>query len=155
MPVIGTLWFKGQIHELHVHILLDGRSLDCFLQPRNSHCLKLAIEPALTFQVMVGDGNTLENEDQIKKLQVQLQDNILQLLVYLLPVAGADLILGATWLKTLGPHIAEFDALFIKCFIDGRFVTFQGEKPVAPRQATYHHICRLSNTNAIQEVFTL
>ena len=73
----------------------------------------------------------------------------------LLPIAGADLVLGATWLKTLGHNIVDYDAISVKCIVNDHFVTLQREKPSTPSHASYHHIKRLSKSNAIQEIFTL
>ena len=73
----------------------------------------------------------------------------------MLPIAGADLVLGATWLKTLGHNIVDYDAISVKCIVNDHFVTLQREKPSTPSHASYHHIKRLSKSNAIQEIFTL
>jgi hypothetical protein len=75
--------------------------------------------------------------------------------VYLLPISGADLVLGAAWLATLGPHIADYSALSIKFYIDNHFVTLFGEKPSVPQPAQFHHLRRLHNTDAIAEVYSL
>jgi len=31
--------------------------------------------------------------------------------VFLLPISGVDLFLGANWLKTMGPHLADYESL--------------------------------------------
>lgn len=48
--------------------------------------------------------------------------------VYLFPVVGDDLILGAT----LGPHVADYSTLSLKFFHVGRFITLTDEKDRAP-----------------------
>lgn len=66
--------------------------------------------------------------------------------VYLLSFTGADLVLGAPWLKTLGPHIADYDVLSIKFYLHNSFITLHGDKRYSLNQAEFHHIRRLQNT---------
>lgn len=61
-------------------------------------------------------------------------------LAYLLPVAGADLILGSSWLATLEPHIADYAARSIKFYQDGKLITLQGEKQIDPQQSQLHQL---------------
>jgi len=63
------------------------------------------------FKVLVGNGQTIAAEGVIQQLPVWVQGHELKILVYLLPVAGVDLILGSSWLATLGPHVAGADLL--------------------------------------------
>lgn len=121
---LGTLRFQGSIQGIKLQILLDSGSSDNFLQPRISHCLKLPVLPAENFSVLVGNGNYLTAEGYIPNLQVHVQGHVLQLPVYLLPVTGADLVLGAPWLATLGPHIADYSALTLKFYLGDSFVLF-------------------------------
>lgn len=90
------------------------------------------MEPAPLFKVMVGNGNYMAAEGFIENLSLQAQGHRFQLLVYLLPISGADLILGANWLKTLGPHVADYEALNLKFLHHGQMVTLQGEIHSAP-----------------------
>ncbi|KAI5394606.1 hypothetical protein KIW84_061301 [Lathyrus oleraceus] len=104
---------------------------------------------------MVGNGNSLTTLGLIAELPVNIQGHILHIPVYLLPITGADLVLGAPWLKTLGPHIADYNALSIKFYVKDTFVTLFGEKHKGPIPAQFHHIKRLHNTKAIEASFTL
>jgi hypothetical protein len=151
---LGTLRFQGSVQGVTLQILLDSGSSDNFLQPRIAHFLKLPIQPAENFKVLVGNGHSL-TAGYISDFQVQIQDHTLQLPVYLLPVTGADFALGAPWLATLGPHIADFSALTLKFYLGNKFITLTGDKPGMPQQAQYHHIKRLNSTHAIDEMFSL
>lgn len=91
----------------------------------------------------------------IKNLKVIVQGHQIVLPVYLLPVAGADLVLGASWLATLGPHVADYASLSLKFYLNGTFITLHGDKTSTPTQAHFHHIKRLQHTKAISELFTI
>ncbi|CAJ2662565.1 unnamed protein product [Trifolium pratense] len=152
---IGILRFTGSIEQIKVQILIDGGSSDNFLQPRIAKCLKLPVEPASTFRVLVGNGEIMTAEGMINQLPLDIQGHKLEIPVYLLPVAGADVILGASWLATLGPHVADYASLTLKFFLEGKFVTLVGESEVRPSAAQFHHLKRLQNTDAIDECFTV
>lgn len=151
----GTLRFLGSIQGVEIQILLDGGSSDNFLQPRVAQCLKLPVQPAPGFQVMVGNGHNLIAEGFIDNLKVHIQGHTLHLPVYLLLITGADLVLGAPWLATLGPHIADYNALFLKIYLGNQFVTLYGIKPKLPQPAQFHHIRRMHHTQAIIESYAV
>lgn len=74
---LGTMRFTGTINGMVVQILLDSGSSDNFLQPRIANYLKLLIEPAPNFQVLVGNGNSLVAEGSVKQLEVKIQGQLL------------------------------------------------------------------------------
>lgn len=122
---VGTLHFIGNIVGLDIHIMIDEGSSDSFFQPRIAQFLILPIEPAPYLKVLVGNGQTMIAEGKISKLTIHIQGHELQLPVYLLPVRGADLVLGSSWLVTLGPHVADYASLTLKFFHQGNFITLQ------------------------------
>ncbi|PNX66605.1 hypothetical protein L195_g055181 [Trifolium pratense] len=94
-------------------------------------------------------------EGVIQKLPLEIQGHMLEVPVFLLPVAGADVILGASWLSTLGPHVADYASLTLKFFLKGKFVTLTGQAVTRPLPAQFHHFKRLTKTDAIAECFTI
>lgn len=152
---IGTISFSGQIGEITVQILIDGGSSDSFIQPRIAQFLKLAIEPTPCFQVLVGNGQNMTTEGVIQQLTVDIQGHKLVLPVFLLPVSGADLIIGSSWLATLGPHIADYATSTLKLFQDDKFIVLQGDKLDGPHSAQLHHIRRMQRTQSIAECFAI
>lgn len=113
-----TMRFTGSINGHPVKVLLDGRSDDNFIQPRIPKFLQLDIQPTMAFKVLVGDGNSLQVEGLINELKVKIQGCTLTFLVYLLLMAGAEIILCAAWLATLGPHIVDYRLLSLQFYCD-------------------------------------
>lgn len=143
------------IKGTEVHILLDGGSSDNFIQPRLARFLKLPVELASDFRVMVGNGHYLLSEGKIKLLEVNVQGHPIHLQVFLLPITGSELVLGVAWLATIGSHVADYSTATIKLYLNNRFVTLQGEHPVGPKLAQFNHLKRMKSTDAISELFTL
>lgn len=152
---MGILRFTGQIGHISAQVLVDGGSSDNFLQPRIAEFLKLPIEPGPCVNVLVGNGQTMTAEGMVPNLTITVQGHNLHVPVLLLPVAGANIILGASWLATLGPHIVDYAALTLKFFCQRKFITLQGEKEASPKLSQLHHFKRMLNTDAIAESFTV
>ncbi|PNX68780.1 hypothetical protein L195_g056355, partial [Trifolium pratense] len=152
---MGVLRFAGSIEHIAVQVLIDGSSSDNFLQPRIAKFLKLLIEPGPQFNVLVGNGEIMTAEGVIQQLPLEIQGHKLEVPVFLLPVAGADVILGASWLATLGPHVADYASLTLKFFLKNKLVTLSGEAVPRPNPAQFHHFKRLASTDSIAECFTI
>nr|XP_025623830.1 uncharacterized protein LOC112716183 isoform X1 [Arachis hypogaea] len=152
----ASIRIKAQIRGLDVQALIDGGSSDSFIQPRIAKFLNLPIDPAPGVRVMVGNFAIMDVEGRIPSLEVTLQVCKITIPeVFVLHVAGGDLVIGTPWLRTLRAHIVDYDAAFLRFWHEGQFVTVQGETSSALSQAQFHHIGRLVNTDAIAEAFTV
>ncbi|XP_072060384.1 uncharacterized protein [Arachis hypogaea] len=80
------------INGLEVQALIDGGSLDSFIQPCIAKFLNLPIEPASGFKVIVGSFEVLPVEGCITSLDVNISGCLVSILeVYVLHVAGGEL----------------------------------------------------------------
>lgn len=154
-PISGTMRFSGCVNGQQVQILLDGGSDDSFIQPRLARFLHLDVQPCAPFKVLVGNGSALQVEGIVTDFQIQVQGHVLKVPVYLLSIEGAEIILGADWLATLGSHIMNYKDLIIQFYADGKFVTIQGDKTAGPYMASIHQLYRICRTGAIAECYSL
>ncbi|GJX70825.1 transposon ty3-I gag-pol polyprotein [Tanacetum coccineum] len=152
---VATIRLSGSINGTQVQVLLDGGSSDNFIQPRVAKHVGLPIEPSKTFRVMVGSGTFLQVEGLITSIPLHVQNELIKFSAYVLPISGADIILGAAWLATLGPHIADYSSATIKFYLDEKFITLTGDKSGSPSQAQFHHFKCLSAIDAIAEAYTI
>lgn len=91
-----------------VQVLIDGGSSNSFIQPRVAKLLQLPIELAPNLHVMVGNFETMIIEGCIKSMNVLIQGVSMTIPgIYVLNVAGGDLVIRTTWLKTLGAYIVD------------------------------------------------
>ena len=151
----GTIKVLAAIRGSPIQVLIDGGSSDNFLHPCLAKFLKLEVEPAPPLRLMVGDGSKLHAEGMVRELLVSIQGLQLCLLVILFPVAGADLILGAAWLGSIGPHVHDYIARNIKFTYGGQEYTFQGQIPSSADPAQVHHLKRFRVIDAIAECYTI
>lgn len=103
----------------------------------------------------MGNGNALQVDGLINKLHVTIQNTMLHMDVYLLPIMEADLILGTSWLATLGPHIADYSKLSIKFVVDNHLITLKGENNLKSHLTSIHQLNMLCSTKAINACYTL
>ncbi|XP_015969943.1 uncharacterized protein LOC107493360 [Arachis duranensis] len=152
----STIRIRALLQGLEVRALLDGGSSDSFLQPRIAKFLNIPVQPAPGVRVIVGNFGIMDVEGYIPSLEVTMSGCKVTIPhVFVLHVAGGDLVIGSPWLKQLKTYIVDYDAAFLRFLHNGEFVTVHGEKNPTPEQAQYHHIRRLLNTNAIEEAFTV
>lgn len=126
--VSATTRFSGKIKGHSVKILLDGGSDNSFIQQRLAKFLNSDIQPTNAFKVLFRNRQVLEVEGYINKLPVKVQGYTLRMSVFPLPIAGAEIILGAAWLATLGAHMVDYSTLSIQFYHNGQFVTLHGDK---------------------------
>ncbi|GKA54178.1 hypothetical protein Tco_0753127, partial [Tanacetum coccineum] len=66
-------------------------------------------------------------EGFITSIPLHVQNEVIKFSDNVLPISGADIILGAAWLATLGPHIAGYSSATIKFYLDKKFITLTGD----------------------------
>jgi len=130
---LAMIRMKTFINSFEVHTLIDGESFDNFIQPRTAKFLNLPVVPAPGFKVIVGNFNVIEVEGCIPSLEIFVQGYKIRIpKVYVLHVAGGELVIGTTWLKTWKAHIMDYDSSFLCYLHGGQFVAIHGEKPSTP-----------------------
>jgi len=53
------------------------------------------------------------------------------------------------------PHVVDYASSKLRFYLNGKFITLQGENELKPDIGQLHHFRRLQHTNAISEMFTL
>ncbi|GKD49207.1 ty3-gypsy retrotransposon protein [Tanacetum coccineum] len=154
-PGVATIRFSGTINGTTVQVLLDGGSSDNYITPRVAMHARLPVEPAANLKVLIGNGMFLKAEGFINSTPLYIQGHLVQFPAYVLPVWGADIILGASWLATIGSHIADYRTSTIKFYMADKFITLVGDQSLTPTKAHYHHFKRMTATDAIAEAYTI
>ncbi|KAD3066393.1 hypothetical protein E3N88_34273 [Mikania micrantha] len=104
----STLRFQGTVKGKSVQVLLDGGSTHCFVQTRVAHYLDFTIESIPPFSVLVGSGEKLPCSGLARQVELLIQDHSFKVDLYVLPLQGWDMVLGVSWLATLGPVLTNY-----------------------------------------------
>ena len=111
VPATDTFRLYGVINHTRVTILVDSGSTHNFVQPRIAKFLGLPMEDTTSLQVMVGNGSVLECKQSCPATTLLLQQHSFTVTLRVLPISGADVVLGVEWLRTLGPIITDYTSI--------------------------------------------
>jgi hypothetical protein len=75
--------------------------------------------------------------------------------LFVLPLSGADIVVGVQWLKTLGPVLTYYNQLTLKFLKNGQIVQLQGEPKPDPTESSFHQLRRLVSTQAIDTYYQI
>lgn len=132
---VQTLRVKGSINGKPVTILVDCGSTHNIIQPRIASGLNLPKNDIEPFSVMVGNGQMIRCSRYCPTVPLQIQQLSFNIPLFILPIEGADLVLGISWLGSLGRLTADFSVPEISFIKDGATVTLKGEplaQPISP-----------------------
>jgi len=80
--------------------------------------------------VLVGNGQYLTCNCVCEAIPIEMQGLTFTIDLYVLPISGANIILGVQWLRTLEPVLTDYAKLSMQFFYDDQLVTLQGDKDV-------------------------
>lgn len=106
-----TFRIKGKIHNRDNTILIDSDSTQNFIQECIACFLNLSLTPTHPLNVMIGKVNKLNCNTQCLTVPVCLNNSRFIVDFFILPINGADVVLGIQWLKTLAPIVFDFSTL--------------------------------------------
>ncbi|KAJ0074913.1 hypothetical protein Patl1_34295 [Pistacia atlantica] len=91
-----------------LEVLIDGESTHNFIQERATTHLGLPILGSAKFQVTIGNRDTMGCLGMCGDVVLNLDGHEFVVDLFVLPLRGADIVLGAQWLATLGLIIMDY-----------------------------------------------
>lgn len=154
-PCPQTLRICGHVRELEVTILIDSGSSHNIMQPRVQEFLQLPLVAITPFSMLVGNGESIPCAGQCPDVPVKLVDTTFHIPFYILPIHGADLVLGVQWLQTLVAFLSDYNVPSIQFTLNGQPFTLTGTKHNTPTHATFGQFCRFTFTDSIASMHTI
>ncbi|XP_061352732.1 uncharacterized protein LOC133297581 [Gastrolobium bilobum] len=148
-----TLRFLSYIGESKMSLLVDSGSTHNFLQPKVVSALNFPMSSDRKFDVMVGNGQTLKCEGFWQGVPVQIQQHIFLVVFYVLPIHGADMVLGVQWLQILGPVVLDYSKLTMEFAWAGETIKLQGDKHAGP--ISLNQFRKLQHRGQVASLFQL
>ncbi|GJU03263.1 ty3-gypsy retrotransposon protein [Tanacetum coccineum] len=148
-----ALRITGHIRNRPVSILIDSGSTHNIIQPRIALSLAIPTNTVTPFSVMVGNGDFLTCDGFCPDVTLHLEKQPFQIPFFILPIQGADLVLGMQWLSQLGRIEADFSIPYITFISNNKPITLKGD-PLATTitASTLTSLCR---KNSIASIHTL
>lgn len=105
---------KGSIGRHIVMVLIDSGSTHNFVDPGTTKRVGMIIQLEGTLEVMVANGERLISAGCCKKVTIVIQGISISIDFYILNLEGCQVVLGAHWLRTLGPILWDFSNLWME-----------------------------------------
>jgi hypothetical protein len=121
-----TLKLIGYIKNRKVIILVDSGSTHNFIHrciAQETNCYIYAIN---NFQIKIANGGSMKCGGHCENVCLQIGDYHLKSHMFSINMGGCDIVLGADWLRTLGPILMDFKELTMKFDQEGQQYKFQG-----------------------------
>jgi hypothetical protein len=138
-----TLKRIGYIKHQKVIILVDGGITHNFIHrciSQETHCYIHAVN---NFQIMIANGGSMKCGGCCENARLQIDDYHLKSHMFAIDMGGCDIVLGADWLRTLGPILMDFKDLTMQFDEEGHQYSFQGITVGSPEIISSHHMEKL------------
>ncbi|XP_031283947.1 uncharacterized protein LOC116142668 [Pistacia vera] len=122
-----TLKLKGVIGGTELIVLVDSGASHNFISHELVRKLELPVERRKSFGVMVGNGFTVRGKGICRGVPLRMQGIELCQDYFPFELGGADVVLGISWLSTLGDVCANWRNLTMEFFSEGKRVVLQGD----------------------------
>jgi hypothetical protein len=133
-----TLKLIGYIKHWKVIILVDSGNTHNFIHchiSQETHCY---IHVVNNFQIMIANGGSMKCGGCCENVRLQIGDYHLQSHMFSIDMGGCDVVLGADWLRTLGPILMDFKDLTMQFDHEGHQYKFQGITVGSPEIISFH-----------------
>jgi hypothetical protein len=126
-----TLKLIGYIKHMKVIILVDSGNTHNFIHhciSQETHCYIHAVN---NFQIMIANGGSVKCGGNFENMCLQIGDYHLKSHMFAIDMGGCDIVLGADWIRTLGPILMDFKELTMQFDQEGQKYNF--------KELTMHH----------------
>ena len=90
------------------------------------------------FQIMISNGGSMKCGWRCENLRLQIGDYHLKFHMFTIDMGGCNVVLGAKWLRTLGPILMDFKELTMQFDQEGHQYKFQGIIAGSPEIISSH-----------------
>jgi hypothetical protein len=158
-----TLNLIGYIKHRKVIILVDHERTHNFIHRFISQETNCYIHVVNNFQIMISNGGSMKCGGRCKNVCLQIGDYHLKSHMFSINKDGSDIVLGADWIRTLGPILMDFKELTMQFDQEGQQYKFQDMTFGSPEIIRSHrmekmlkkcHSVVISQLHSIQETKT-
>jgi hypothetical protein len=121
-----TLKLIGYIKHRKVIILVDSGSTHNFIHHCISQETNFYICVINNFQIMISNGGSMKCGGHCENVHLQIGQYHMKYHMFSIDMGGCDIVLGAEWLRTLGPILMDFKELTMQFNQEGQQYKFQG-----------------------------
>ncbi|WVZ00696.1 hypothetical protein V8G54_026765 [Vigna mungo] len=145
------------VHIAHhpIRVLVDGGSTHNFIQKEVATRLGLAQSPTAPLKVLVGSGEELACTQVCPSVELLIQGHSFHIALYVLDMGGSYVVLGAQWLKQLGPILMDYQALTMKFVFNQSLIELKGDSRPQPTSLSLHQLKQVARADPTAQFFSL
>ncbi|PNY02508.1 retrotransposon-related protein [Trifolium pratense] len=121
-----TMKIKGRLQDVDVVVLVDSGASHNFISPKITAALGLQVTPISAKNIKLGDGHKVISQGVCKGVSINLGTMIVVVDALVLDLGGLDVVLGVSWLSTLGKVVIDWKALSMQFWHNDEMVALQG-----------------------------
>ena len=122
-----TMKVRGQLGSREVVILIDSGASHNFVASKLVRELGMKCEATAGYGVQVGNGMNFQQQGVCREVQVLIQGCEVVDDFFPFELGSADLVLGVTWLRTLGMVHADWEQFSMSFWMNGAWVSLKGD----------------------------
>ena len=105
---------QGKISGILILLLVDSGATHNFISRKLVEALGWTWEETKSMNILMGDGHTTETSGMCKEIKIKTKSGKFTLDVVLFNLEDIDVILGMSWLKTLGVMTVDWNSQIMK-----------------------------------------
>jgi hypothetical protein len=121
-----TLKLIGYIKHQKVIILIDSGNTHNFIHRCIGQETNCYIRAVNNFQIMIANGGSMKCGGRCENVRLQIGQYNMKSHMFAIDMGGCDIVLGAEWLRTLGPILMDIKELTMQFNQEGQQYKFQG-----------------------------
>ena len=122
------LKIKGYVKYHQLVVLIDSERTRNFINWSKAQSLRIFIHLINNFQVLIANEGIIKCGGHYENVKLQMGDYHLKSHMFSIEMGGCDIVLGAEWIRTLGPITMDFQELYMIFFKDSHTYMLQGIK---------------------------
>ncbi|GAU21227.1 hypothetical protein TSUD_11450 [Trifolium subterraneum] len=121
-----TMKIEGTMENVGVLILIDSGASHNFISPKLTRALGLTVTSISARSIKLGDGHKFFSQGVCEGITISLGPVEVKIDALVLELGGLDVVLGVSWLSTLGKVVMDWSTLSMQFYYHGQMVKLQG-----------------------------
>lgn len=129
-----TMKIGGKLENVDVVVLIDSGASHNFISPKLTTALGLSVTPIVERKIKLGDGHKVSSQGVCEGIKLVLGALEVSVDALVLDLGGLDVVLGVSWLCTLGKVMMDWKNLTMQFWHQGKTIVLQGQGENQERQ---------------------
>ncbi|XP_057438197.1 transposon Tf2-1 polyprotein isoform X1 [Lotus japonicus] len=138
MAETQTMKLSGQVGHVELLVLIDSGASHNFISPTITSALGLTITTTHPRSIKLGDGHKVVTKGICKGIKAKLGSIEITIDALVLELGELDLVMGVSWLRTLGKVLMDWKMMTMQFIHGGQVVKLQGLGNKDSQQSNLH-----------------